>query len=920
MADTVLESFLIKLGYQIDQSSQKQFVNSIHDGLKSVTEFATAIVGMAVAVEEAVRRTSAQMARLTFASTMGGTTVQRMREIGYAAEAVGGSYEGAIAAQENLNQKLTEAPWLKSWFKAQLHGHSEDIGGIIDRYIELASTIKGEEEPAAVQFALMMKDQGLITQQMLSQGYRLREERAQVVEHSRTVSALFASQMKTAEANSIKLATSWTNLGFTVDTMWKSVTGGLAGILSNIFDKFDQWLQANAPAINKFMAELEPLVKQISDEVLAWIDDLIKNPKKIEDAWKEVKATFITVKDAVIALGHAAKWCWEQLKAIDQWFKDMGADPALAAALTGAAVILGTMFAKAFVGAVVSGTVSLPGKLLGMLTGAGGAGAGAGAGAGVGAGLGAAGGVIAGGAAAGAAVQHITGKEVPWWQIGLLALGGGPGGMLAAGGEALSRYFGLGLPKKNYQHGGIVPINAHPGEMVLPQNISTGLQSFFSGDSSWDESLGDLGHWLGGDTTFAPLMQFADQAYDKLVDVFEESLRRVWPNADQAGPGGGAGGGAGGGSSKEGEGPPGGPTPAAGLLSQQALEAIAKGEGTFIKGQIDYNQIYGNKHADLGNMTLEQVMRMQQGMGEHTPVGAFQITRATLGDLIKSLKLDPSMTKMTPEVQQQLASELYRQRGFNMTWVNPETRAGRTQAEFERLRQAGQLYSTGGGALPPGDQTLVKQLQSGVRNKPLAEELTKQLAYAAKQVGVIAEVVSGGQPESGPNRVGSHRHDLGRSADLKLRDPKTGLILSMNNPEDRARMEQFVRESVHAGATGVGAGVGYMGPETMHIGGGTPATWGGASWIRSAWEKGRELARTAPIRAQQMEETVKKDNQTGQRAAANTNEKPQQVVDNSVHNVNIHGVTNPHGVPAALERLGDRNTAYGQRNGRTMVT
>jgi hypothetical protein len=46
---------------------------------------------------------------------------------------------------------------------------------------------------------------------------------------------------------------------------------------------------------------------------------------------------------------------------------------------------------------------------------------------------------------------------------------------------------------------------------------------------------------------------------------------------------------------------------------------------------------------------------------------------------------------------------------------------------------------------------------------------------------------------------------------------------------------------VRAGATGVGAGMGYMGPSTIHIGGGRRAYWGGAPWIRGALERGEAM-------------------------------------------------------------------------------
>lgn len=149
---------------------------------------------------------------------------------------------------------------------------------------------------------------------------------------------------------------------------------------------------------------------------------------------------------------------------------------------------------------------------------------------------------------------------------------------------------------------------------------------------------------------------------------------------------------------------------------------------------------------------------------------------------------------------------------------------------------------------PVGDGTGGRVTESqgskaAIRRGAITPELKAQLTRAGRATGLDVEVTSGGQPSHGPHRTGSHRHDHGRSADLVLRDAKTGRMLDMRNPADAARMAKFTEEAVRAGATGVGAGPGYMGYNTIHIGGGRPASWGGASWIRGAWERGMAARR-----------------------------------------------------------------------------
>jgi hypothetical protein len=148
-------------------------------------------------------------------------------------------------------------------------------------------------------------------------------------------------------------------------------------------------------------------------------------------------------------------------------------------------------------------------------------------------------------------------------------------------------------------------------------------------------------------------------------------------------------------------------------------------------------------------------------------------------------------------------------------------------------------------ALSTQGTEFVHELQGQVaatRRGAIQDDLREKLQYAAEQAGVQVEVVSGGQRMPGaPGAVGSTRHDHGGAADLKLfRIDKDGKkeFLDMRKPEDREIMKKFAKESVKAGATGIGAGMSYMGPHTMHIGGGRETHWGGADFIGEAHSEG----------------------------------------------------------------------------------
>lgn len=139
-----------------------------------------------------------------------------------------------------------------------------------------------------------------------------------------------------------------------------------------------------------------------------------------------------------------------------------------------------------------------------------------------------------------------------------------------------------------------------------------------------------------------------------------------------------------------------------------------------------------------------------------------------------------------------------------------------------------------------------------IRNKPITDGLKQVLRAAAEAAGVDKVIItSGGQDAlgEGTRRTGSTRHDHGRAADLQLRI--NGSTASFTDQAADPVILSFVKAVAAAGATGIGAGVTYMGPRTMHVGFGTSVsdhnklTWGaqGASanapqWLRDACAAG----------------------------------------------------------------------------------
>lgn len=246
-------------------------------------------------------------------------------------------------------------------------------------------------------------------------------------------------------------------------------------------------------------------------------------------------------------------------------------------------------------------------------------------------------------------------------------------------------------------------------------------------------------------------------------------------------------------------------------------------------------------------------MARDKGGDQGRSFGPFQLfTGGGLGNRFKAATgLDPS-DPSTYRQQVDFALDVAKKEGWG-AWYGPRDQKlgiGRWGGIGGRAGyQATPGLSAAG--LGQGAAKFVSESQiknAGIRNMPISNELRGILNEAGEASGLVADIYSGGQSHGGFRRTGSHRHDIQPgtigAADLRLVDPTTGRRLNMEDPEDRQKAAGFVREAARRGATGFGYGTRYMGPQSLHVGGGNrpgdpPAFWGGGhGWVREAAEEG----------------------------------------------------------------------------------
>jgi hypothetical protein len=137
--------------------------------------------------------------------------------------------------------------------------------------------------------------------------------------------------------------------------------------------------------------------------------------------------------------------------------------------------------------------------------------------------------------------------------------------------------------------------------------------------------------------------------------------------------------------------------------------------------------------------------------------------------------------------------------GYSGTQLNSTTSAGVEIAQDGKI-----IYQDDTG------MTVKYVNASATRNKEVQSSLENIIIQAAKNTGLSVEIFSGGMTPQ--RRTGSDRHLNGYAADVWLYTSE-GKRLNVNSQE----LRDWCQQAKNAGATAIGAGVGYMGAVGVHL-------------------------------------------------------------------------------------------------------
>lgn len=117
MADDILKSYLVSIGFKVDEQDYKRFKDSqletekrTKDLSKAFSDFAKTGIGSAVALGGMVLKVSSSLENLHFQAQKSGTSAQNLKAFGDAAAQIGIQAEDAMGIVQQFNNKIKDNP------------------------------------------------------------------------------------------------------------------------------------------------------------------------------------------------------------------------------------------------------------------------------------------------------------------------------------------------------------------------------------------------------------------------------------------------------------------------------------------------------------------------------------------------------------------------------------------------------------------------------------------------------------------------------------------------------------------------------------------------------------------------------------------------------------------------------------------
>ncbi|MEQ9868723.1 lytic transglycosylase [Pectobacterium odoriferum] len=293
-----IKSFLVSLGFDVDEAGQRKFEAGIVSATAKVVTLGVAVQAAALSVVAFTTKIASGLDDLYWASQRTGATVAGIQRIGYAVGQMGGSVNAARSSLENLAQFIRNSPGAEG-FLNRLGVQTRDASG---QMRDMASIFTGVGQRLnsmpyyrANQYAQML---GIDENTLMAMRRGLGEFSA---EYTATAKAIgFNAEQAAASSNTFM--TSLSSFGMMAGMARDKIGANLASGLAGSIDNFRKLIINNFPRIEAGITAVIRSILWMADIIGRVVYRLIQAVGAVIDWWNSLDKSTTQVIAAFGAL------------------------------------------------------------------------------------------------------------------------------------------------------------------------------------------------------------------------------------------------------------------------------------------------------------------------------------------------------------------------------------------------------------------------------------------------------------------------------------------------------------------------------------------------------------------------------------------------------------------------------------------
>ncbi|MFJ5452943.1 lytic transglycosylase domain-containing protein [Pectobacterium jejuense] len=284
MKAEAIKSFLVSLGFDVDEAGQRKFEAGIVSATAKVVKLGVAVEAAALSVVAFTTKIASGLDDLYWASQRTGATVAGIQRIGYAVGQMGGSVNAARSSLENLAQFIRNSPGAEGFLNrlgVQTRDASGQMRDMASIFTGVGQRLSGMPYYRANQYAQML---GIDENTLMAMRRGLGEFSA---EYTATAKAI-GFNAEQAAASSNKFMTSLSSFGMMAGMARDKIGANLASGLAGSIDNFRKLIVDNFPRIEAGITAVIKSILWLADIVGRVVYRLVQAAGAIVDWWKSL--------------------------------------------------------------------------------------------------------------------------------------------------------------------------------------------------------------------------------------------------------------------------------------------------------------------------------------------------------------------------------------------------------------------------------------------------------------------------------------------------------------------------------------------------------------------------------------------------------------------------------------------------------